>query len=103
MADFDAAAHHFMVNMLQGGGHGGASAGPGSVGFFPDMPSFEGMQKKIQPQFKSIASLIEATQGFASQVTPQNLALLGPGLQIPAGFVPLSKKIAGFGISTKGG
>lgn len=111
MAD-DIAQQQFMMNMLRGGGGGletGAASGSSFMeinGFLSELrpPSPENMQRKIQPAFKSLVSLLEATKGAASQMGLSSLGFLGPQMQIPHGFIASSAKIPGGMVSPgKGG
>lgn len=98
MAEYDANQAMFAHQNRSGGGDlsMGASAGSTQVfngAFNGTSPSWESMQKKTGRVFETIGKLLEATQGFASAVTLQNIGLFGPNMQLPAGFINTSKKI----------
>jgi hypothetical protein len=110
MAD-DIALQQFRINMMNQTGGGletGAASGSSFMdinGFLSELrpPSPENMQRKVQPAFKSLVSLLEASKGFASQVSPQVLGLLGPQLQIPHGFIASSAKVPSMISPSRGG
>lgn len=100
MAD-DIALQNFTMNTLNNMGTGGLSTGGSSGASHLEFstldslkaPSLEGMQKNSARAFETFAKLLDAFQGMASQLTPSNLGLLGPQLNLPAGFIASQAKI----------
>ncbi len=109
----DMALQQFRINTMNQNSGGGLETGASSGSSFMDIngflselrpPSPENMQRKIQPAFKSLVSLLEATKGAASQMGLSSLGLFGPQMQLPHGFIASSAKIPGGIISPgKGG
>jgi hypothetical protein len=105
MADgFDAQANMFMMQNMRSGGASSGSGG-GAVSFLGGMqaPSHEGMQKKVQavaPGSTLFKLIAESIQGGMQAMSFESLGILGPSMQLPAGF-SLDKKIAGI-IASKG-
>jgi hypothetical protein len=105
----DMALQNFTMNVLNQMGTGGLSTGGSSGSSHLEFstldslkaPSIEGMQKKVGRAFETFAKLMDAMQGAASQFTPSNLGLLGPQLNLPAGFIAPQTKMHVF-FSSKG-